>query len=167
MTYQEQLKKAIELKRQGFHEKASSLLDELASAILYNENYNKQNLNVALYCIKAIKRRRGAGVATFAAMKVREDREQQLCVSLNECFFDIIDFRKVDDEKATSATSATSATLVNLIKSNKKLLKALVKNASAQYVNRLLANDPALCHLQAKGQKLKNFFKSNSSLFFE
>ena len=164
MTYQEQLKKAIELKRAGLHEKASSLLDELASAILYNENYNKQNLNVALYCIKAIKRRRGAGVATFAAMKIREDREQQLCFSLNECFFDIIDFREVDDEKATSATSAT---LVNLIKSNKKLLKALVKNASAQYVNRLLANNSDLSYLQGKGQKLKNFFKSNSSLFFE
>lgn len=162
MTYQEQLKKAIELKRAGLHQQASFLLDELASAMLYNENYNKQDLDVALYCIKAIKRRRGAGVAAFAAMKIREDREQQLCFSLNEFFFEIIDLR----EKETSATSATSATLVNLIKSNKKLLKALVKNASAQYVNRLLANSD-LSYLQGKGQKLKNFFKSNSNLFFE
>lgn len=162
MTFQEQFEKAIELKRRGFHERASILLDELASAYLYDDNYDKQNLDVALYCIKAIKRRQGSGVAAFAAMKIREDREQQLCFSLNEFFSGIIDFRNAVGEKETSATIA----LVNAIRSNKKLLKALVKNASAQYVNRVLVNDSNLSHLHGKGQKLKNFFKSNSNLFF-
>ena len=163
MNFQSQLAKAIELKKAGLHQQASYLLDELASAILYQSSYNKENIDVALYCVKAIKRRRGPEIAAFAAMKIREDREQKITCFLSDAlFFSLVDDKNDDNEKATSATSAT---LVNLIKSNKKLLKALAKNASAQYVNRLLAKDPALCHLQAKGQKLKNFFKSNSSLF--
>ena len=159
MNFQSQFAKAIELKKAGLHQQASYLLDELASAILYQSSYNKENIDVALYCVKAIKRRRGVEVATFAAMKIREDREQQRCLSL----FDII------DERETSATSATSAlvALVSLIKSDKKLLKALAKNASAQYVNRLIANNSNLSYLRGKGQKLKNFFKSNQSYFFE
>jgi len=125
MTFQEQFEKAEKLKRAGLHEKASFLLDELANAILYNENYNKQDLNVALYCTKAIRRRLGAEVAAFAAMKIREDREQKITCSLSELVSDFADKQSYEQE------TDIFLSLARIVASNKKLMKALAFLASA------------------------------------
>ena len=157
MNYKQQLERAIELKRRCCHEKASYLLDELASAFLYNHNYNKQDLDVALFCIKAIKRRRGANVATFAAMKVRDDREQKITCSLSELDHDFADTRQTEKNESISLTKT-----ISFVKENKKLLLALQKNCSSQYINRLLFNS----RFKGKGALLKRLYDLNKSLFY-
>jgi hypothetical protein len=89
-------------------------------------------------------------------MKVREDREQEMTCSLTEELAALFLLDGRQEEKEDKA-----ARLVAFIKSNYKIYSALQKNASSQYLNRLLANTA----LQAKGAKLKKFYKLTKHLF--
>jgi len=128
----------------------------LSDALLYSHNYSKE-IDDALSIVYALYRRSGRETTKFLCMRSRHDREQEMTCSLTEEFAAFLFDARQEEEK----NSDDLASIVTFIKSNKKIYSALQKNCSAQYINRLLVDT----ELQAKGAKLKKFYKLTKHLF--
>lgn len=146
---------ATTLKKQGYHQRSAELLDVLSDALLYASTYNKE-LDDALIIVNMLYKRAGRETTKFLCMRSRDDREQALTCSLEELAAFLFDDRQEEEKNSDDLTK-----IIAFIKSNEKLYKALQKNASSQYLNRLLAGTS----LQAKAAKLKKLFPFIQHLF--
>jgi hypothetical protein len=153
--FKKRLAYAMSSHKNGYHEKAAEILDLLADALLYASAYNKE-LDDALFIVRKLYKKTGRETTKFLCMRIREDREQALTCSLTEELAALFLLDGRQEEKEDKA-----ARLVAFIKRDNKLLEALKKNTSNQYLNRLLVNTA----LQAKGAKLKKFYNLNKHLF--
>jgi len=155
--FKKRLAYAMSSHKNGYHEKAAEILDLLADALLYASAYNKE-LDDALFIVRKLYKKTGRETTKFLCMRIREDREQALTCSLTEELATFLPDACCQGEKEEKDKVSQ---LVTFIKRDNKLLEALKKNVSNQYINRLLANTA----LQAKGAKLKKFYKLTKHLF--
>ena len=158
--FKKMLAYAITLHKQGYHEKSSEILDTLADTLLYADTY-KKSLDDSLTIVKSLKIKAGQETTKFLVMKIRDDREMAFTVDYKQELLELLpDDRNIEDN---SKIVDKVFSLIAAIRSNKKLLTALQKNCSNQYINRVLSKDTTLCFLTAS--KAKRFFQLYYKLF--
>jgi len=153
--FKKMLAYAITLHKQGYHEKSSEILDTLADTLLYADTY-KKSLDDSLTIVKSLKIKAGQETTKFLVMKIRDDREMAFTVDYKQELLELLPDDRVD-KKDNSVIVDKIYFLIAGIRNNQKLLSALQKNCSAQYINRIIKKDKDLSFLHAA--KLKKFFQ--------
>jgi len=151
--FNKQLAFSLTCRSLGKFQKASDLLDELANALLYQQSHSEKSLDDCLFITKSFKKF-GRENAALLAAGVRFDRERQFTVDYKQ---ELLELLPDNRNKDNSVIVDEIYFLITAIRNNKKILSALQKNCSNQYLNRVLKKDTALCFLNAA--KLKKFFQ--------
>ena len=160
IEFNRQLAYSITCRQLGKFEKASQLLDELANAMLYQASHPQKSLDDCLFIVRSFKKF-GRENAALISAGVRCDRENHFMINYKQELLELLpDDRNIEDN---SKIVDKVFSLIAAIRSNKKLLTALQKNCSNQYINRVLSKDTTLCFLTAS--KAKRFFQLYYKLF--
>ena len=159
MEFNKQLAYALTCRSLGKFQKASDLLDQLANALLYKENHPEKSLDDCLFITKSFKKF-GRENAALLAAGVRFDRERQFTVDYKQ---ELLELLPDNRNKDNSVIVDKIYFLIAVIRNNKKILSALQKNCSAQYINRIMKKDKNLSSLHAA--KLKKFYQLYNKLF--
>ena len=155
IEFKRQLAYALTCRQLQKFSKASQLLDELANALIYQSDHTDKSLDDCLFITKSF-RKLGRETAAMLAAGVRCDRESHFTINYRQELLELLPDDRVD-KKDNSVIVDKIYFLITAIRSNKKLLTALEKNYSQQYVNRIIKEDKTLCFLKAA--KLKKFYK--------
>jgi len=161
IEFKRQLAYALTCRQLQKFSKASQLLDELANALLYQAAYTDKSLDDCLFITKSFKKF-GRENAALLAAGVRIDRENHFMINYKQELLELLPDDRSDKEDNSKIVDKVFS-LIAAIRSNKKLLTALQKNCSNQYINRVLSKDTTLCFLTAS--KAKRFFQLYYKLF--
>jgi len=160
MEFNKRLAYALTCRSLGKFQKASDLLDELANALLYKENHPEKSLDDCLFITKSFKKF-GRENAALLAAGVRFDRESHFTINYKQELLELLPAPVTTDDNTILIDKIFS--LIAVIRNNKKILSALQKNCSAQYINRIMKKDKNLSSLHAA--KLKKFYQLYNKLF--
>ena len=160
MEFNKQLAYALTCRSLGKFQKASDLLDQLANALLYKDNHPEKTLDDCLFITKSF-RKYGRENAAMLSAGVRFDRELAFTVDYKQELLELLPAPVTTDDNTILIDKIFS--LIAVIRNNKKILSALQKNCSAQYINRIMKKDKNLSSLHAA--KLKKFYQLYNKLF--